>query len=161
MQEPSFGSETIGGIRRMSDADRKVLVTGAAGREGGAVVRHMLAKGWKLRALTRDPGSHAARALTQKGVEVVQGDLEDAASIARAAAGVYGIYSVQDFWAVGAKREVQQGKNVADAAKKLVSNTLSTVLLAELSATPAFLTCTASWKAKNTFEALVWLSPLS
>ena len=56
--------------------------------------------------------------MTQKGVEVVQGDLEDAASIARAATGVYGIYSVQDFWAVGAKREVQQGKNVADAAKK-------------------------------------------
>jgi len=102
----------------MSDADRKVLVTAATGRQGGAVVRHMLPKGWKLRALTRDPGSHAARALTQKGVEVVQGDLEDAASIARAAAGVYGIYSVQDFWAVGAKREVQQGKNVADAAKK-------------------------------------------
>ena len=102
----------------MSDSDRKVLVTGATGRQGGAVVRHMLPKGWKLRALTRDPGSHAARALTQKGVEVVQGDLEDAASIARAAAGVYGIYSVQDFWAVGAKREVQQGKNVADAAKK-------------------------------------------
>ncbi len=102
----------------MSDADRRVLVTGATGRQGGAVVRHMLPKGWKLRALTRDPGSHAARALTQKGVEVVQGDLEDAASIARAAAGVYGIYSVQDFWAVGAKREVQQGKNVADAAKK-------------------------------------------
>jgi uncharacterized protein YbjT (DUF2867 family) len=102
----------------MSDADRRVLVTGATGRQGGAVVRHMLPKGWKLRALTRDPGSHAARALTQKGVEVVQGDLEDAASIARAAAGVYGIYSVQDYWAVGAKREVQQGKNVADAAKK-------------------------------------------
>jgi len=102
----------------MSDADRRVLVTGATGRQGGAVVRHMLPKGWKLRALTRDPGSHAARALTQKGVEVVQGDLEDAASIARAATGVYGIYSVQDFWAVGAKREVQQGKNVADAAKK-------------------------------------------
>ena len=102
----------------MNDADRIVLVTGATGRQGGAVVRHMLPKGWKLRALTRDPGSHAARALTQKGVEVVHGDLEDAASIARAAAGVYGIYSIQDFWAVGAKREVQQGKNVADAAKK-------------------------------------------
>src|SRR5713101_6840816 len=102
----------------MSDADRRVLVTGATGRQGGAVIRHMLPKGWKLRALTRDPGSHAARALTQKGVEVVQGDLEDAASIARAAAGVYSIYSVQDFWAVGAKREVQQGKNLADAAKR-------------------------------------------
>jgi uncharacterized protein YbjT (DUF2867 family) len=48
----------------------------------------------------------------------VQGDLEDSASLDRAARGVYGIYSVQDFWAVGAKREVQQGKNLADAAKK-------------------------------------------
>ena len=48
----------------------------------------------------------------------MQGDLEDAASVVRAAAGVYGIYSVQDFWAVGAKREVQQGKNTADVAKK-------------------------------------------
>lgn len=102
----------------MQNSDKTVLVTGATGRQGGAVVRHLLPKGWKLRALTRDPASHAARALTQKGVEVVQGDLEDPASIARAAVSVYGIYSAQDFWAVGAKREVQQGKNVADAAKK-------------------------------------------
>jgi uncharacterized protein YbjT (DUF2867 family) len=40
------------------------------------------------------------------------------ASLERAARGVYGIYSVQDFWTVGARREVQQGKNLADAAKK-------------------------------------------
>jgi uncharacterized protein YbjT (DUF2867 family) len=31
---------------------------------------------------------------------------------------VYGVYSVQDFWAVGARREVQQGKNLAEAAKQ-------------------------------------------
>jgi uncharacterized protein YbjT (DUF2867 family) len=108
----------------MSSTDKTLLITGATGRQGGAVVRHLLPKGWKLRALTRDTGSHAARALTQKGVEVVQGDLEDAASVVRAAAGVYGIYSVQDFWAVGAKREVQQGRNVADAAKKAGVNHL-------------------------------------
>ncbi len=102
----------------MTDPGRTVLVTGATGRQGGAVVRHMLPKGWKLRALTRNPQSHAAESLARQGVEVFQGDLEDAASIARAATGVYGIYSVQDFWAVGARREVQQGKNVADAAKK-------------------------------------------
>src|SRR5262249_37699106 len=95
-----------------------VLVTGATGRQGGAVIRHMLPKGWKLRALSRDPESHAAVSLTRQGVEVVQGDLEDPVSVARAAAGVYGIYSVQDFWGVGAKREVQEGKNVADAGKK-------------------------------------------
>jgi uncharacterized protein YbjT (DUF2867 family) len=108
----------------MSSTDKTLLITGATGRQGGAVVRHLLPKGWKLRALTRDTGSDAARALTQKGVEVVQGDLEDAASVVRAAAGVYGIYSVQDFWAVGAKREVQQGRNVADAAKKAGVNHL-------------------------------------
>ena len=103
----------------MNDADRKVLVTGATGRQGGAVVRHLLPKGWKLRALTRNPQSHAAQSLARQGLELIHGDLEDAASVARAAAGVYGIYSVQDFWAVGARREVQQGKNVADAAKKV------------------------------------------
>src|SRR5262249_21451389 len=32
--------------------------------------------------------------------------------------GVYGVYSVQDFWSVGAKREVLQGKNLADVANK-------------------------------------------
>ena len=102
----------------MLQADKTVLVTGATGRQGGAVIRHMLPKGWKLRALTRNPDGHEAEALARRGIEVIGGDLEDPDSIARAAIGVYGIYSVQDFWAVGAKREVQQGKNVANAAKK-------------------------------------------
>ena len=102
----------------MSNADKTVLVTGATGRQGGAVVRHMLPKGWRLRALTRNPQSHVAQSLAREGVEIVQGDMEDTTSLARAAQGVYGIYSVQDFWAVGARREVQQGKNVADAAKR-------------------------------------------
>jgi uncharacterized protein YbjT (DUF2867 family) len=102
----------------MPNADRTVLVTGATGRQGGAVVRHMLPKGWKLRALTRNPSSHASQELARQGVEVLQGDLEDPSSLERASRGVYGIYSVQDFWAVGATREVLQGKNLADAAKK-------------------------------------------
>src|SRR5258707_4628890 len=102
----------------MQNSDKTVLVTGATGRQGGAVVRHMLSKGWRLRAWTRNHSTHAAQDLARKGVEVVQGDLEDPGSLGRAAVGAYGIYSVQDFWAVGAKREVQQGKNIADAAKK-------------------------------------------
>ena len=102
----------------MSDNNRKVLVTGATGRQGGSVIRHMLAKGWSLRALTRDPETAAAKSLASRGVELVRGDLEDPSSLEGATRGVYGIYSVQDFWAVGAKREVQQGKNLADAAKK-------------------------------------------
>jgi uncharacterized protein YbjT (DUF2867 family) len=102
----------------MVNSDRTVLVIGATGRQGGAVIRHMLPKGWKLRALTRKTDDSMVQSLTSQGLEVVKGDLEDPASLERAARGVYGVYSVQDFWAVGAKREVQQGKNMADAAKK-------------------------------------------
>jgi uncharacterized protein YbjT (DUF2867 family) len=102
----------------MANADKTVLVTGATGRQGGAVIRNLRPGGWKLRALTRNPAGSAARELQNQGVEVVQGDLEDPASLERAVRGVYGVYSVQDFWSVGARREVQQGKNLADAAKK-------------------------------------------
>ena len=102
----------------MSNSAKTVLVTGATGRQGGAVIRHMLPKCWGLRALTRNLASHAAKELARQGIELVQGDLEDPPSLDRACRGVYGIYSVQDFWRVGAKREVQQGKNLADAAKK-------------------------------------------
>ena len=102
----------------MSSSDKPVLVTGATGRQGGAVIRHMLPKGWKLRALTRNLDSHNAKELSRQGIELVRGDLEAPASLTAATEGVYGIYSVQDFWAVGAKREVLQGKNLADAAKK-------------------------------------------
>lgn len=102
----------------MSSSDKTVLVTGATGRQGGAVIRHMLPKGWKLRALTRNLDSHNAKELSRQGIELVRGDLEAPASLTAATEGVYGIYSVQDFWAVGAKREVLQGKNLADAAKK-------------------------------------------
>src|SRR6266852_4282551 len=102
----------------MSDANKTVLITGATGRQGGGVIRHLLPKGWSLRALTRNPNSGAAKDLIDQGIEVFQGDLEDPSSLESAVRGAYGIYSVQDFWAVGAKREVQQGKNLADAAKK-------------------------------------------
>ena len=102
----------------MNNSDKTVLVTGATGRQGGAVVQHLLPKGWKLRALTRNPASAAAQELMRHGIEVAQGDLEAPASLERATHGLYGIYSVQDFWSVGARREVQQGKNLADAARK-------------------------------------------
>lgn len=102
----------------MASDHRRVLVTGATGKQGGAVVRHMLGHGWDLRALTRDPNSRAAKALAEKGVELVRGDLEDIVSLDAALAGAYGVYSVQDFWSIGAKREVMQGKNLAEAAKK-------------------------------------------
>jgi uncharacterized protein YbjT (DUF2867 family) len=102
----------------MSTREKVVLITGATGRQGGAVIRHMLPKGWKLRALVFKADDARVQRLVSQGIEVVRGNLEDPASLEPATRGAYGVYSVQDFWSVGAKREVQQGKNIADAARK-------------------------------------------
>jgi uncharacterized protein YbjT (DUF2867 family) len=101
----------------MLTTDKTVLVTGGTGRQGGGVIRHMLAKGWNLRGFVHDTGSAASQRLAGQGVELVQGDFEDLESLEHAADGVYGIYSVQNFWTIGATREIQQGKNVADVAR--------------------------------------------
>jgi uncharacterized protein YbjT (DUF2867 family) len=100
----------------MTDGPGPILVTGATGRQGGAVVRHLLARKMRVRALTRNPASARARALAAQHVELQEGDLDDVESLKRAMIGAHGVYSVQDFWTVGAQREIQQGKNVADAA---------------------------------------------
>src|SRR5215470_20247572 len=47
----------------MNNADRTVLVTGATGRHGGAVLRHLQSRGWEARALTRHPNALAAQDL--------------------------------------------------------------------------------------------------
>jgi NmrA-like family protein len=45
------------------------------------------------------------------------GAMDNVESLKAAMKAVYGVYSVQDFWTVGARSEVQQGKNMADAAR--------------------------------------------
>ena len=102
----------------MANAGEIVLITGATGRQGGSVIRHMLPKTWRLRALVFKADEATVQRFRSQGIEVVRGNLEDPASLETATRGVYGVYSVQDFWSVGAKREVQQGKNLADAARK-------------------------------------------
>src|SRR5690554_1941552 len=37
-----------------------MLVTGATGRQAGATARELLARGWRVRALARDPSSGSA-----------------------------------------------------------------------------------------------------
>jgi uncharacterized protein YbjT (DUF2867 family) len=102
----------------MKNRDSIITVSGATGRQGGAVARHLLADGWHVRALTRDPSSPAAQVLAAGGAEVVQGNLDDRASLDRALVGVHGVFSVQNFWlpGIGFDGEVRQGKALADAA---------------------------------------------
>lgn len=95
---------------------RTILVIAATGRQGQAVVRNLLAEGWQVRGLTRNPASPAAQALAAKGVEMLAGDLDQPDSLLPAMAGAHGVYSLQDFWETGLAREIAQGKAVADAA---------------------------------------------
>ena len=74
------------------DEGRMVLVAGATGKQGGAVARSVLDRGFRVRALTRDPEKPEARELADRGAEVVQGDLEDHSSLEAAVGGVYGVF---------------------------------------------------------------------
>ena len=100
--------------------DKAILVTGATGQQGGAVARQLLKSGWKVLALVRDPNKDSAQALAQQGAELVRGDLTDRASLDEALRGVYGAYSVQNYWLpeVGYEGEIKQGKLLADAAQE-------------------------------------------
>lgn len=100
----------------MAGEDQVIVVTGATGRQGGAVARHLLAAGWSVRGLTRSPDSKAARQLAALGVEVVRADMAAPAAMREACAGAHGVFSVQNPMISGEKGELVQGKNVADAA---------------------------------------------
>lgn len=93
-----------------------VVVTGATGRQGGAVARHLVADGWRVRGVTRAGNSQAARALTHRGVEVVTADMNDSDAMVRACTGAYGVYNVQNPMIAGEEREEVQGRNVVAAA---------------------------------------------
>jgi len=98
--------------------EKVVLITGATGKQGGATVRHLAGRGGlKLRALTRKPDSEAAKKLAAQGVEVVAGDLDDAPSLSRALAGVWGVFAVQNTWEAGVEKEEEQGKRIAKLAR--------------------------------------------
>ena len=66
------------------------LVMGITGKVGGATARHLLAQGKMVRALVRDRAKAAS--WTEQGVELVDGDWNDAAAIERALKGVDGAF---------------------------------------------------------------------
>jgi uncharacterized protein YbjT (DUF2867 family) len=101
----------------MTDSNQLVLVSGATGKQGGAVARKLLQHGWTVRAMTRKPDSPAARALAAKGAQIVEADLDDATSLARALEGAWGTLAIQNTWEAGVEREEEQGKRFAHVAK--------------------------------------------
>jgi uncharacterized protein YbjT (DUF2867 family) len=99
-------------------SDRTILITGVTGKQGGAVAQSLQGTGFHLRGLTRMPEGERAAALTRQGVDIVKGDLDDEATLRRALAGTWGVFSVQNTLEAGVEREEAQGKRIATLARE-------------------------------------------
>jgi uncharacterized protein YbjT (DUF2867 family) len=99
-----------------------IAVIGATGAQGGGLARAIAADRngpFAARAITRKPDSDKARALAALGVEVVQADMDEPATLERAFAGAHGVFCVTPFWEhFSPEREVTQATAVAHAARK-------------------------------------------
>lgn len=106
---------------------KPILITGATGNQGSAVLSHLLALNaasptsppFTLYALTRHPTSAAARALAAKSptVHLIPGNLDNPAAVfAAIPESLWGVYSVQIGIGQTQAAEEQQGKALVDAA---------------------------------------------
>lgn len=102
----------------MDKGKHRIVVTGATGKQGGAVARQLLARGHSVRAVTRKPDGDAAREIARLGAEVAKGDLDDRPSLERVLEDAWGVFAVQNTWEAGVEREEQQGKGLASVAKE-------------------------------------------
>lgn len=100
----------------------RALVTGATGFVGAAVARALLREGWEVRALARKGSDR--RNLQPIAVEVFEGDLADADSLARALGGCEGLFHVAADYRLGAfdpqqlyKTNVEGTRNILNAAR--------------------------------------------
>lgn len=108
---------------------KSVLVTGASGHVGGALVRELVENGYHVRASVRDPlDVSKTGALKKLQAEVVKADLFDPASLDAACTGMDGVFQVAAIYDFSPKDPVQARimtetgtlgmANVLNAAKK-------------------------------------------
>jgi uncharacterized protein YbjT (DUF2867 family) len=112
---------------------KTIVIVGVTGIQGSSVAATFLAvPNWHVRGITRSPNSEAAKAQAAKGVEIVQGDLDDVPSLVSAFEGAHAIFANTDWSAalfyalehpeVGDARqyfrdvEFRYGANIAEAA---------------------------------------------
>jgi uncharacterized protein YbjT (DUF2867 family) len=97
---------------------RRILVTGATGQQGGTLARLLLQKKHKVYALTRNIQSPAAQDLRNKGANIVKGDLDDCDSLERTVKDAESIFLMGTPFEDGTEGETRRGKLVADIAKE-------------------------------------------
>lgn len=97
---------------------RLILVIGGTGTQGGNAARELLAHGHRVRVLTRNPDSAAARGIAEKGAEVVQGDMADISSLQPVMEGVSAVFSAQYSDPKDPAIEPRNAANMVQAAQK-------------------------------------------
>jgi uncharacterized protein YbjT (DUF2867 family) len=91
-----------------------ILAAGASGRLR-PVIDELLARGHRVRVTAREPSRQVATELAARGAQIVQADLEDRASLARAARGVDVIFGAGSPHQAGPDGESRHGVNIAEA----------------------------------------------
>jgi len=104
-------------IQGMSHS-RTVLVTGATGKQGGAVAKALIERGHAVRAMTRTPDNEAATRLAGAGAAIVRGDFADPHSLAAAMAGADTVFVMGTPYEAGPAAEATQGIAAIEAARR-------------------------------------------
>ncbi|CAO1622807.1 unnamed protein product [Sympodiomycopsis kandeliae] len=99
-----------------------ITVFGATGNQGGSVIQALLqtpySQRYRIRGVTRDTTKASSQKLAAQGVEVVQANLDDVATVQKAIEGSHGVFGVTNFWeSMAPSKEIQQGKNIFEASK--------------------------------------------
>jgi uncharacterized protein YbjT (DUF2867 family) len=100
--------------------DKLVLVTGATGYIGGLLIPQLLERGYRVRALARDPMRLRSRAWYSQ-VEVIDGDALQSFSLFQALEGVHTAYYLIHSMSIGngyTEREIQAAQNFVNAAEQ-------------------------------------------
>ncbi|KAH7091253.1 hypothetical protein FB567DRAFT_269731 [Paraphoma chrysanthemicola] len=105
-----------------SKESKIIAVTGATGNQGGGVVNVMKSTpGWKVRALTRNIESDAAKKLIANGIEVVQANFDDEESLVKAFEGVSAVFAMTNWWEhlFSGKSQIESGEIEEEQGMKL------------------------------------------
>ena len=97
-------------------AESPILVLGATGGQGGAVTAALLARQARVRAMVRRPGEPSVQRLTERGVEVMVGSLDDRAALGAAMEGAAAVFALTTPFEAGEDAEVAQGRAIVAAA---------------------------------------------
>lgn len=109
-------------------ADRKLLITGATGKQGGAVIDALISRSapFQILALTRNASSVKAKSLASKpSVTVVEGDYASASRIFSNHGPIYGVFLVTTMGKAG-EEEAQATPIITEAAKAGVEHVVFT-----------------------------------